>query len=101
MSRLWRLAATALAFLALLAFAQEDDPYKEAEKQKRQLLEQSGVLPSDLFVEQGERLFKTKRGPKQASLGDRASSRGWWDGSPATSLIPGGWKTSTRAFAPA
>jgi len=68
MSRLWRLAATALAFLALLAFAQEDDPYKEAEKQKRQLLEQSGVLPSDLFVEQGERLFKTKRGPKQASL---------------------------------
>jgi len=50
MSRLWRLAATALAFLALLAFAQEDDPYKEAEKQKRQLLEQSGVLPSDLFA---------------------------------------------------
>ncbi|MCS7058085.1 MAG: sulfur oxidation c-type cytochrome SoxA [Meiothermus sp.] len=71
MGRFWRLlAALALALGALGASAQEeDDPVKEAEKQKKQLLEQSGgILPSDLYVQQGEELFKAKRGPKQASL---------------------------------
>lgn len=69
MGRFWRLVvALSLSLLALLALAQ-DDPFKEAEKQKKQLLEQSGgILPSDLFVEQGEQIFKAKRGPKQVSL---------------------------------
>ncbi len=71
MGRFWRLVgAVALALFSLMVLAQEeDDPAKEAEKQKKQLLEQSGgILPSDLYVEQGEQLFKAKRGPKNASL---------------------------------
>ncbi|MDT7920411.1 MAG: sulfur oxidation c-type cytochrome SoxA [Meiothermus sp.] len=71
MGRFWRLVgAVALALFSLMVLAQEeDDPVKEAEKQKKQLLEQSGgILPSDLYVEQGEQLFKAKRGPKQVSL---------------------------------
>lgn len=71
MGRFRRLVGAAvLALFSLLVLAQEeDDPAKEAEKQKKQLLEQSGgILPSDLFVAQGEQLFKAKRGPRNASL---------------------------------
>jgi sulfur-oxidizing protein SoxA len=87
---------------------EEDDPAKEAEKQKQQLLEQSGgILPSDLYVEQGEQLFKAKRGPKNASLEacDFGRGPGRLEGVvgrlPRYFSIPGGWKTSTRASAPA
>jgi sulfur-oxidizing protein SoxA len=57
--------------LALVTLAQEGEPSaaEEAKKQKEQLLKQSGgVLPSDLYVVQGEELFAQKRGPKNVSL---------------------------------
>ncbi|RIH89411.1 sulfur oxidation c-type cytochrome SoxA [Calidithermus roseus] len=74
MSRLWRFVAAGLALLALGVgvFAQdqpEPSPAEEAKKQRQQLLEQGGgILPSDLYVAQGEELFKAVRGPKGVSL---------------------------------
>ncbi|WP_299428204.1 sulfur oxidation c-type cytochrome SoxA [uncultured Meiothermus sp.] len=79
MGRFWRLIGVAvLALFSLLVLAQEEgDPAKEAEKQKKQLLEQSGgILPSDLYVVQGEELFKARRGPRNASLENCDFGRG-------------------------
>lgn len=64
-------AMAVVAALALVTLAQEGEvsPAEEAKKQKEQLLKQSGgVLPSDLYVAQGEELFMQKRGPKNVSL---------------------------------
>ena len=71
MGRLWRvMGVLAVAALALWGVAQDElSPAEEAKKQKQQLLEQGGgVLPSDLYVAQGEELFKAKRGPNGVSL---------------------------------
>lgn len=70
MQRTWRIVSAAVMVAVALGLAQEAlSPAEEAQKQKQQLLEQGGgVLPSDLYVAQGEEIFFLKRGPRQASL---------------------------------
>lgn len=62
------LALLLLSLLGVLAQSVPEDPRDEAKRQKQLLLQTSGILPSDLIVEQGKDLFYTKRGPQGVSL---------------------------------
>jgi sulfur-oxidizing protein SoxA len=56
--------------LLFLAFAQEgSDPREEAKRQRQLLLENAGVLPTELVVLQGEELFGRK-GPKGKGMAE-------------------------------
>lgn len=67
-SRVW-LVIAALVGATLLALAQQaPSPEEEVARQKKLILEQSGILPGELFAAQGEDIFKKKRGPNNVSL---------------------------------
>lgn len=68
--RLLALGSLALAALGLFAYTQAPkplDPFEEAMRQRQMYLETFGVLPGELFAEEGKELFHRK-GPSGKTL---------------------------------
>lgn len=66
----WQVAGLMALWVLAFASAQEGvDPREEAKRQKQLLLETSGILPTELVVEQGKELFQRK-GPSGKTMAE-------------------------------
>ncbi|MGC8852312.1 MAG: sulfur oxidation c-type cytochrome SoxA, partial [Hydrogenobacter sp.] len=78
MKRLWLLPLLmgATGGIVFYALAQQEDPAQEVKKQKEMLLREMGILPGDVYAEQGRDLFNKPMG----SAGKSCSSCHGQDG---------------------